>query len=128
VQLGAALKSVVLLVDQLRERLLGDRDERHLVRDLEQRELQLLRLRDQRPRQAVVLEPRPQPHPGEAVLREQADELALGLGGLELEAGGEQQLPARQPRRRVLDLGDMHPADLPSGRALAGGELQVQLP
>ena len=42
---------------------------------------------------------------------EPGDVLALDLGALELEARGQQQLAARQPRRRVDDLGDVHPAD-----------------
>ena len=51
-----AAQQRVLLVDQPRERLLGDRDERQLVRDLEQREAALARRLDQRLGHVVVRE------------------------------------------------------------------------
>ena len=50
----AALEHLVLLVDEPRHRPLGQRDERHVVRHLEQREAELARLVEQRRRQLVV--------------------------------------------------------------------------
>ena len=56
--LDAALEHVVLLVDQLPERALGDGDERRLERDLEQGEVLRLRLGLQRRGHSVVVEAR----------------------------------------------------------------------
>ena len=54
----------VLLVDQPRERLLGDRDERQLVRDLEQREAALARAPRRAPRaRGRARSPTPNPRP-----------------------------------------------------------------
>ena len=69
VHLGAALEHRVLLVDQPREGSLGDRDERHLVRDLEQRHAALVGLVDERLRQSLVLEAGAEPEPGDARAR-----------------------------------------------------------
>ena len=58
------LEHRVLLVDQVRERLLGDRDERHLVRDLEQREAELGRPPRAAPSGAsACANPMPRPSP-----------------------------------------------------------------
>ena len=99
----------VLLVHQAREGTLRDRDERHLVGDLEHRNPQLRRLVDERLGHLLVLEPRTDADPRDAVVREAFAELALPRGGVQLDARGEQQLTARQPRGGVLDLGDVHP-------------------
>ena len=58
---------------------------------------------------------------------EPGDVLALGRRVLELEAGGQQQLAARQPRRRVDDLGDVHPADGAVDARLARHEPDVEV-
>ena len=100
----------VLLVDELRERLLGDRDERHLVGHLEEREAVLGGRLAQRLRDVLVPEPGAEPEPGQPVLGEPRDVGALHLVIGQLQAGGEQQLAAGQPRRRVQQLGDVHPA------------------
>ena len=106
-----ALEDRVVLVDEVREGLLGDGDERHLVGHLEQREAELVGGLDHRLGHRRVGEARAEPEAGQPVAREPRDVLALGVGALELEARGQQQLAARQPRRGVDDLGDVHPAD-----------------
>ncbi len=63
-----ALQHFVALVQQLRERALGDRDERQLVRHLEQRELALARGRYERRRDALVGEALPSPAPRSGAL------------------------------------------------------------
>ena len=68
----AALQHLVLLVDEAGEGLLGDRDERRRVGDLEEREVALLRLVDQRFRQFFVVEAGAEAEPGEVVVGEQA--------------------------------------------------------
>ncbi len=67
----------------------------------------------------VVGEAGAEPEPGELVGGEPLDVLALGRGLGELEAGGEQQLAAGQPWRRVDDLGDVDPAHGAAGAGLA---------
>ena len=59
----------------------------------------------------LVREAGAEPEPGQPVAGEPRDVLALRLGPFELQAGGQQQLAAGQPRRRVDELGDVHPAD-----------------
>ena len=63
-----AAQDRVLLVDQLGERRLGDRDERHLVGHLEHRELALGRHLEQRLGHGGVLEARPEPESREVVV------------------------------------------------------------
>ena len=67
-----ALQDLVLLVDEAGEGLLGDRDERGRVGDLEQREVALLGLVDERFRQFLVAEAGAEPEAGEVVVGEQA--------------------------------------------------------
>ena len=67
VHLGAALEHVVLLVYESRGRSLGDRDERHLVRDLEQRQLELVGLGEDRFRHPLVVEADPEAESGETL-------------------------------------------------------------
>ncbi len=104
-----ALQHLVLLVHQPRERLLRQRDERQLVRHLEHREVELAGLLEERLRQLLVIEAGPEPEPGELVARQQPHELALAFLAAELDARGEQELAAGQPRGRVRQLGDVHP-------------------
>jgi hypothetical protein len=122
-----ALQQRVLLVDQARERLLGQRDERQLVRDLEQREGALGRRLDQRLGDGVVREAGAEPDAREPVVGERGDEVALALGGVERQPGREQELAARQPRGRVAQLGDVHPADGRVEVRLAGEDLDVEV-
>ena len=123
----APLQHLVLLVDEAGEGLLGDRDERRRVGHLEEREVALLGLVDQRFRQLRVAEAGAEAEPGEVVVGEQADEGALLGGGVERDAGGQHQLAAGEPRGRVLELGDVDPAHRRRGRVAPGGELEVEL-
>ena len=123
----AALQHLVLLVDEPGEGLLGDRDERRRVGHLEQREVALLGLVDQRFRQFGVAEAGAEAEPGEVAVGQQADEGALLGGAVERDAGGQHQLAAGEPRRRVLELGDVDPANRRGGRLGAGGEVEVEL-
>jgi hypothetical protein len=88
------LQDGVLLVDQVRERLLGDRDERQVVGDLEEREAVLGGGLDQRLRRVLVREADAQPQPGELVVREPLDERALARCVGEVHPRSEQQLAA----------------------------------
>ena len=122
-----ATQERVLLVDEMGERLLGEGDERQLVGHLEEGEAVLLGGLHHRLGHGVVAEPRAQPDAREPVARQPRDVLALPVGVLELHPRGEQQLTAREPRRRVLQLGDVHPADravqpVGSGR---GGDVEL---
>ena len=105
----AALQHLVLLVDEAGEGLLGDRDERGRVGDLEEREVALLGLVDERLRQSLVAEAGAEAEPGEVAVGEDADEGALLGGVVERDPGGQHQLAAGEPRRRVLELGDVDP-------------------
>ena len=122
-----ALEHLVLLVDEPRERLLGDRDERQLVGDLEDGEAGGLRLLDDRLRHVLVVEAGPEAEPGEMAVGQQPDELALARLVVELDARRQQQLTARQPRRRVRQLRYVHPPNRRIGTVLAGRELQAHL-
>ena len=117
----------VLLVDQVAERLLGDGDERQLVRDLEQREPVLLGGRGERLGHRLVREPGAEAQAGQLVAGEPRDVLALAIGVGQLHPGGQQQLAAGEPRRRVLQLGDVHPADgmVQPGAPARGAELEI---
>ena len=99
-----ALQDGVLLVDQVRERLLGQRDEGDVVGDLEEREAQLGRGLAQRLRRLGVGEPDAEPETREVVAGQALDERALRIGRLEVHARREQQLAAREPRRRIGQL------------------------
>jgi hypothetical protein len=100
----------VLLVDQLGERALGHRDEGQLVGHGEQRETARAGGLGQRLRHRVVPEAEAEPEPGEPVVGEALDERALRVAVAQRHARRQQQLAARQPRRRVGQLGDVHPA------------------
>ena len=90
VHLGGALQDRVLLVDQPREGSLRDRDERHLVGDLEHGHAALFGLVQERLRQSLVLEARAQPEPGHVALGQPGKEAALPRGPLELDPGRQQ--------------------------------------
>ena len=122
-----ALQHLVLLVYEASERFLGDRDERGRVGDLEEGEVAFLRLLDQRSGQSGVAEPGAEAEAGEIALDELADVLALLGGGVQRDAGGQHQLPAGEPRGRVLELGDVDPAHGRLGRLRPGREVEVKL-
>ena len=121
------LQHLVLLVDEAGEGLLGDRDERRRVGDLEQREVALLGLVDQRFRQFFVAEPGPEPEAGEVVIGEQGDELALLGRRLERDPRRQHQLAAGEPRGRVLELGDVDPPHRGRCPGHPGGQVKAQL-
>ena len=121
------LQDRVVLVDQVRERLLGDRDERHLVRDLEQREAQLVRRGDHLVGHRLCAKPVPRPRPDSPWPARRATYSRCELGPLELQPGRQQQLAARQPRRRVDDLGDVDPADGVVDAGLPGDQPDLEV-
>ena len=124
----AALEHLVLLVHEPRERLLGERDEGQLVRAPRTPGSRARAPpRRARPGSSVVVEAGAEPEPGQVVPGEQPHELALALLGVELDAGREQQLAARQPGRRIGQLRDVHPADRGVGAVLAGRKLEAHL-
>ena len=121
--LDGPLQQVVLLGEEAAEDRLGDRDERHRVGDLEQREPGLLGRRRQGPRHLVVAEPQPEPEPGESRVDQSLEVGALLRGrGADGRPGREQDLAALQPRRRILELGAVDPPDGPADARLAGDE------
>jgi len=63
----------------------------------------------------------------EVVRRQRVDELALRLRRVELHAGREDQLAAREPRRRVRQLGRVHPADRRARAVAACDEVEPHL-
>ena len=69
------------------------------------------RLRDLR-----VIEAGAESQAGNARVGEPADERPLLLGVLQRDAGGEQELAAREPGRGIEQLGDVDPANLALGR------------
>ena len=121
------LQHRVVLVDEVRGRLLGDRDERHLVGHLDEREAELGGRLAQRLGHLLVREPGAEPEPREPVPGEQLHERALAVGVEQPHPGGQEQLAAGQPRRRVLELGDVHPADRVLEPRLARDEADVEV-
>ena len=112
VHLDAALEHVELLVDELREGALGDRDERRLVRHLEKRQAAPTRP----PRRSGSGSPswsKPVPSPTPAAPRSASSltKRRWRVGAGQVDPGRQQQLAAGQKRRRVLELGDVDPAD-----------------
>ena len=82
-----ALQDFVALVQQVRERTLGDRDERQRVGHLEQREAAIARRRHQRRRQPPVGEARAEAQARDLVVGQPPDQLALGLRPTQLQTG-----------------------------------------
>ncbi len=121
--LDGPLQQVVLLGEEAAEDRLGDRDERHRVGDLEEREPGLLGRRRQGLRDLVVAEPQPEPEAGEPRVDQPLEVGALLRGrGADGRPGREQDLAALQPRRRILELGAVDPPDGPADARLAGDE------
>jgi hypothetical protein len=117
-----ALQELVALVEQLREHALGDRDERQLIRHLEQREAALARRVEDRGGHLLVHEAGAESEPRDLALGEPLDELALGLCPHQLQSRGQQELAPAQPRRGVEQLGGVHPAHADLRVFLARGE------
>ena len=124
----AALEHLVLLVHEPRERLLGERDERQLVRHLEHREVELRRLLDERRRAASRgrsrCRTRARPGGGPASSRTNSRWRSSVSSWM---PGRQQELAARQPGRRVGQLRDVHPADRRVRAVLARRELEPHL-
>jgi hypothetical protein len=123
----AALEDLVLLVDEPRERLLRQRDEGQLVRDLEDGEADGGGLLHKRGRQCIVVEASAEPETCEVAPRQEPHELALPGVALELDAGGQQELAAREPWGGVGQLGDVDPANRGIGAVAAHRELETHL-
>ena len=121
VHLERLRRALQLLVREVAEGGLRERDERGRVRHREQREAEPVGLGGDGGRDLVDPEPEPDPEPGEAVRGEAADVGALrGRAAAEAEPRRQQQLAALEPRRRVGELGDVHPAHVvvePAGPA-----------
>ena len=77
--------------------------------------------------QRVVVEAGAEPEAGQVMAGQEPRELALAPVGVELDAGGQQQLAARQPGRRVRQLRDVDPADGRVRAILARRELEPHL-
>jgi len=118
-----ALEHVELLREQPREHRLGDRDERHRVGHLEQREPRLLGRPDERLRHALVPEAQAESEAGQSLLG-QALEVGALLARRRPDPGArrEEDLAALQPRGRVLELGAVDPADGAVHARLAGDQ------
>jgi hypothetical protein len=99
-----SLQQRVLLVDQAGERLLGHRDERRVVRDLDQREVALGGGLNQRLGHLLVAEADAEAEAREAVVGQPRDVAALLVGRRQRQPGGEQQLTTGEPRGRVREL------------------------
>jgi hypothetical protein len=117
----------VMLVDELGERGLGDRDEGNVVGDLEDWKVTLGGGLQQRGRNAVVQEADAEAQPGQLVVGQSRHELPLALLRVQLQPGREQQLTARQPRRRVEQLRDVDPPDRQVQRRLACEQTNFEL-
>src|ERR687895_1425148 len=74
-----------------------------------------------------MIESRAEAEPREVTTGEEADELALALLAVELDAGREEQLPTREPGRRIGELRDVHPANGGVGSVLAHREVEAHL-
>ena len=117
---------VVLLVDQQRERALGDRDERHLVGHLEQRHARAPPPPPTAPSGSACGRSRCRsPSPATSCSASRSTKRRCRAGAAELDPGGQQELTAREPLRRVLELGDVHPADRPLGSVGSGDQLEA---
>ena len=125
--LERALEARELRVREPRRDRLRQRDERHLVRDGDEREVEPLRLVGERGRRLGPAEADAEREPGEAVAREAAHVLAMRPRQLaDAESRRDQQLASLEPRRRVGELGDVDPADRVVGAGRARSELQPE--
>ena len=101
-----------LLVGEVREGGLRDRDEGHLVRDRQHGERELVRLPDDRFGNVGEPEADAEAEAGDAVAGEPPDVRALrGRRLAEAEPRGQQELAALEPPGRIGQLRDVEPAD-----------------
>ncbi len=116
-----------LLVGEVRDRRLRDRDERHLVRDDHDREGELVRLLHDRYGHRREAESDSEPEAGEPVLGQPPQVGALGRRHLaDAETGGEEELPSLEELGRVCELRDVQPADLVAKPLGAGRDREPQ--
>jgi hypothetical protein len=116
-----------LLVGEMRDGRLRDRDERNLVRDGQDRERQGVAFLHDRRRHGRKAEADSEAEPCEAVLGEPANVCPLRRHHLaHAEARGEQELSALEELRRVSELGNVQPADLVPKAVSARGDGQAE--
>src|SRR5581483_10930536 len=128
VHLERARQPLELLVREVRERRSRDRDERHLVRDAEDREGTALRLGRDRRRHLHEAEADAEAQAGDAVVSEPAHVRALAARRLtDAEAGRQQELAALEEACRVGELGAVQPGDLVVEAAGARRDAQLQV-
>ena len=127
VDLQRACEPLQLLVREARPGRFRDRDERHLVGHADDREAERVRFLDERGRGFREAEAEPKAEPREPVLGETAQVRPLRRRELaDAEARREQQLPALEERRRVLELGDVEPRHLVREALCAGGDREAE--
>src|SRR6185312_3698549 len=100
--------------------------ERCRVGDLEEREVTFLRLFNQRLRHLLVVEAGAEAEPGEVVVGEQFDEGPLLGGAVQRDPGGQHQLAAGEPRRRVFQLRYVNPPHRRLGRVRTCHKLEIE--
>jgi hypothetical protein len=123
----STLKRLVLLVDEPAESTLRDRDEGHLVRNLEDRELELARRLCERGGNPVVGDAGPKAETHKLMVDQPAHELALGRIRVELKPRRQQQLTASEPGRRIEELGYVNPPDPAVGTLPAFGNREAEI-
>ncbi len=125
-----ALQHFVAFVEQLREGALGDRDERQLVWDLEQREARACApLSASAAGRRLCAKPVPKPSPAMSLRRRAARSARAGRpASCSCMPGRQQQLAAFQPRRRVRRARSRAPSARACCAALcAADELEPEL-
>ncbi len=121
-------QQVVLLGSEAGGHGLGDGDERHGVRDLEDREPLPVGGGDQGLGRPGEVEAEAEPQAGQAGPGETLDVgPLLGRALAHPDARGQQQLAPLQKGRRVGELGAVDPADGAAGPRFAGHQAQVEL-
>jgi hypothetical protein len=116
-----------LLVREPRRDRLRQGDERHLVRHRQDRKAESLGFLDERCGRLGPPEADAEREPGEAVLGQPSRVLALRAGEIaETQSRGDQQLAAFEPRGRVGQLGDVHPADRIVEPGATGREAELE--
>jgi hypothetical protein len=122
------LEQHVLLVDEAGEQGLGDGDERHLERHLEDREAGPVGGLAHRRRGRLEGEAEPDPEGGQVGLGQLLDVGGLAPGAAaHAPPGGQQDLAAAQEPGRVLELGHVRPADRPVQPVGARDQPQAEL-
>ena len=102
-----------LLVREMGEDRLRDRDERHLVGNRKHRKAKAIGFRRNRFGHLVVPEAKPKAEARDLVLDKQPEIGLLALrAGADREPGRQQKLASTHPGRRIRKLGRVQPADL----------------